>query len=127
MLRSDSVPRRALLVAVRTATLCASASTLKELQEVLRRPKLNAFLPLSDRDAFFALVSRYTQLWEVPASSEQAAAGVCRDQKDAKFLALALTCRADVLISSDADLLVLHSWQGIPILTPAAFLEQAST
>ena len=32
----------------------------------------------------------------------------------------------DALISSDADLLVLHPWQGVPVLTPAAFMEQVS-
>ncbi|MBK9345836.1 MAG: hypothetical protein IPN06_05050 [Burkholderiales bacterium] len=43
-------------------------------------------------------------------------------KKDAKFLALARACSAAALISSDADLLVLSPWNGIPITTPAAFL-----
>jgi predicted nucleic acid-binding protein len=50
----------------------------------------------------------------------------CRDPKDNQFLALVLACDADVLVSSDADLLVLHPWQGVPILTPGAFLEIVS-
>ncbi|MDP1656717.1 MAG: putative toxin-antitoxin system toxin component, PIN family [Hylemonella sp.] len=50
----------------------------------------------------------------------------CRDPKDNMFLALVQACDADALISSDADLLVLHPWQGVPILTPAAFLETAN-
>ena len=45
----------------------------------------------------------------------------CRDPLDNKFLALALASEADTLISSDEDLLVLHPWRGIPILTPAQF------
>ena len=52
--------------------------------------------------------------------------GACRDAKDAKFLALALDCQAVTLVSSDADLLVLHPWHEIPILTPAAFLTTLS-
>lgn len=72
------------------------------------------------------MVSRYSRLWDIPASHEETVAGVCRDDENAKFLSLALTCQADVLISSDADLLGLHPWRGLPILTPAAFLEQAN-
>jgi predicted nucleic acid-binding protein len=58
----------------------------------------------------------------IDLSSEVATNNACRDAKDAKFLALALNCGAAALVSSDADLLVLHPWHGIPILTPAAFL-----
>ena len=46
----------------------------------------------------------------------------CRDPKDDKFLALALDGSADVIIAGDEDLLVLHPWRGIPILSPREFL-----
>ncbi|MGE4529852.1 MAG: putative toxin-antitoxin system toxin component, PIN family [Acidithiobacillus sp.] len=121
MLHPDSVPRRAFLAAVRIGELCVTEATL---QEVLQRPKFDRFIPLQDRLAFLTLVSGHVSMWEIHVSSDQAATGVCRDDKDTKFLSLALSCRADVLISSDGDLLVLHPWQGIPILTPAAFLEK---
>jgi predicted nucleic acid-binding protein len=52
--------------------------------------------------------------------------GICRDVKDDKFLARCLAARADLLVSSDHDLLVLHPWQGIAILTPAQYLEQSA-
>ena len=45
----------------------------------------------------------------------------CRDTKDNKFLALALICEADAIISSDNDLLALNPWRSIPVLTPAAY------
>ncbi len=45
----------------------------------------------------------------------------CRDPKDDKFLELAANGRADVIISGDADLLVLNPFRDIPILAPAAF------
>lgn len=45
-----------------------------------------------------------------------------RDAKDNKFLALVQVCRADILVSSDDDLLVLSPWCGVPILRPMAFL-----
>ena len=37
------------------------------------------------------------------------------------FLELAVHGRADLIISGDADLLVLDTFRGIPIITPAAF------
>jgi len=46
---------------------------------------------------------------------------VCRDPEDDKFLELAVNGHADVIISGDADLLVLDTFRGIPIITPAAF------
>ncbi|MHB1670164.1 putative toxin-antitoxin system toxin component, PIN family [Thiomonas sp.] len=125
ILRPGSVPRQAFLAALRTCELCVSTATLHELREVLQRPKFDGYVPLQARLDFVVLVSRHSQLWEPDAQSEQKAAGACRDAKDAKFLALALSCRSVALITSDADLLVLHPWQGVPILTPAAFLQKA--
>jgi len=46
----------------------------------------------------------------------------CSDPKENKFLALALVAEADVLVSSDRDLLVLHPWRGIGIVTSAEFV-----
>jgi len=43
------------------------------------------------------------------------------DTKDNKFLSLAVRGKADVIISGDNDLLVLDTFPGIPIITPAAF------
>jgi putative PIN family toxin of toxin-antitoxin system len=122
VLRPDSVPRRALLAAVRLYEICMSQLTLDELQEVMRRPKFDRYLPLQERLNFCALVTEQARLWDVDSKGEQLAAGACRDAKDAKFLALALDCQAVALVSSDADLLVLHPWHSVSIMTPATFL-----
>jgi uncharacterized protein len=45
----------------------------------------------------------------------------CRDAKDDKFLELAVNGHADVIVSGEADLLVLNPFRAIPILTPASF------
>jgi predicted nucleic acid-binding protein len=45
-----------------------------------------------------------------------------RDPRDDKFLELALDGEADWIVSGDQDLLVLHPFRGIPVLTPQAFL-----
>lgn len=43
------------------------------------------------------------------------------------YLALAAASGATLLVSSDADLLVLDPWRSIRILTPAAFLVHVGT
>ncbi len=46
----------------------------------------------------------------------------CRDPKDDKFLDLALAASAQYIITGDTDLLVLHPYHDIEIITPADFL-----
>jgi predicted nucleic acid-binding protein len=46
----------------------------------------------------------------------------CRDPKDDKFLELALSGKADVIVTGDQDPLSMHPWRGIAILSPADFL-----
>lgn len=49
-------------------------------------------------------------------------APVCRDLDDDAILATALASQADLLVTGDKDLLVLGSYKGIPIVTPAECL-----
>ena len=49
----------------------------------------------------------------------------CRDPKDNLYLELALAAKAKRIVSSDADLLVLHPWRGVRILRPADYLARA--
>jgi len=48
-------------------------------------------------------------------------ADICRDPDDTKILALALASNADYIVTGDKDLLILKSFQGIPILNPRSF------
>jgi putative PIN family toxin of toxin-antitoxin system len=112
--------------AVGNFELCVSLATLDELRKVLHRRKFDRYTPLPERLDFLDLMAQQSLLWQVDLPSEVAVNNACRDAKDAKFLELALSCQATALVSSDADLLVLHPWHGIPILTPSAFL-QANT
>ena len=45
----------------------------------------------------------------------------CRDPKDNRILELAVDGNADFIVTGDADLLVLNSFRGVRILTPATF------
>lgn len=47
---------------------------------------------------------------------------VCRHPKDNKFLELAIAGNADCIVTGDKDLLVLHPFRGIKIISPSDFL-----
>jgi uncharacterized protein len=121
-LRVGSVPHQALLKALGSCDVCASPETIAELEEVLARGKFDRYLDRESRLRYFALMRLHLHLYLVQDAELEAAVPPCRDPKDTKFLALALAAEADALISSDDDLLVLGPWQGIPIITPQAFL-----
>jgi len=122
-LRIGSVPHQALSLALSSGALCASEATLDELQQVLRREKFDRYQPLGIRREFFDIVAQAARIFDVPAGEEDRITPTCRDRADNKFLALAFVSQADVLVASDADLLVLHPCNGLPILRPAAYLE----
>ncbi len=47
----------------------------------------------------------------------------CRDPKDDVVLEVAVAGEADYIVTGDNDLLVLHPFEGIPIVGPAEFLK----
>lgn len=53
----------------------------------------------------------------------RATARISRDLLDDMFLSAAAEAHADAIITGDKDLLSLHSYRGIPIVTPRQFLE----
>jgi uncharacterized protein len=121
-LRVGSTPHRALTYAVQFGEVCVCAATLTELAEVLMRTKFDRYQPAQTRQEFADYVREHSTWFEVCEAQISVVNPPCRDPKDNQFLALSQICTATVLVSSDADLLVLHPWQGIPVLTPAAFL-----
>jgi putative PIN family toxin of toxin-antitoxin system len=126
-LRIGSVPHQSLLKALGSCDVCASAETLSELEHVLARKKFDRYLDAESRLSFVALMRRHVNLFAVQDSDTEAVHPPCRDPKDTKFLALALAAEADALVSSDDDLLVLHPWRGISIITPGQFLAAGSS
>ena len=48
----------------------------------------------------------------------------CRDPKDDMYLELALSGKADCIVTGDPDLLVLNPFENIPIISPKEFLER---
>jgi putative PIN family toxin of toxin-antitoxin system len=52
---------------------------------------------------------------------------VCRDPKDDMVLECAVTAQAQVIVSGDKDLLTLGEYEGIRILSPRGYLEDAGS
>ncbi len=118
--RRTGVPHRAFLHSLRSDRVAVSDAMLSELREVLARPRLARFLDPELRDEVLALLDVSGVLF---APSERVTD--CRDAKDNKVLELALAAGAAVIVSGDADLLVLHPWRGVRILRPAKYLAAA--
>ncbi|QQC64336.1 putative toxin-antitoxin system toxin component, PIN family [Paraburkholderia ginsengisoli] len=94
-----------------------SEETLAELSGVLARPKFDRYVSIQDRQHFLRLLGGVVRI--VPVTHRIAA---CRDPKDDKFLHVALNGEAEVIVTGDADLLVLHPFHGVDIVNPATFL-----
>jgi uncharacterized protein len=96
-----------------------SEATFGELASRLDRPKFEKY---REPEAWNLFLSELVELalWQEDAGT---AAGISRDVDDDKFLALAVTGQADAIISGDGDLLELVTHEGIPIITPAKFLQ----
>jgi putative PIN family toxin of toxin-antitoxin system len=117
LLFSGSKPRAALLKAQK-ATILASDETLAELIEVMGRPRFQRYVELGIRQRLLAEYIKTIEKVEIYHSIR-----ACRDPKDDKFLELAVDGRADAIVTGDSDLLALHPFRGIAILTPADYLK----
>jgi len=120
LLVPGSVPARAVQKGLESGYLLVSDQTLDELAEVLERPKFDKYVDVAERRKFFELLGRVAIRVEILRVIK-----VCRDSRDDKFLSVAVAGSADAIISGDGDLIDLHPFMGIPILTPAAFLAES--
>jgi uncharacterized protein len=94
--------------------LVTSAPLLAELRRVLEYPRLAK------------VIQGGAQLADLVAASGVVVApsrvlAVVRDDDDNRVLEAAIEGAADYIVSGDADLLDLGSFQGIPIITPGEF------
>ena len=119
-IKRGSIPDQAMCRAFEADDVAISEATFAELTDVLARPRLARFIDPELRDEVLSLLDAYGVFF---APTERVTD--CRDPGDDKYLKLALASAADVIVSSDADLLVLHPWRGVRILRPAAYLAEA--
>jgi uncharacterized protein len=79
--------------------------------------KFDRYLSEEQREAFLIALVQSSTLVEVTKTIT-----ACRDPKDNMLLELAVSGKADVIVTGDTDLLVLHPFKKIAILQPEAFL-----
>jgi uncharacterized protein len=116
-LKQNSIPGTVVLLVEQRGALLKSLATERQLFGVIARPY------------FASLIDPETEAWlrglmaaaELVTITERIAA--CRDPTDDKFLELAVSGRADLIVTGDGDLLALNPFRDIPIVTPAAFLQ----
>jgi putative PIN family toxin of toxin-antitoxin system len=115
-----SVPFRAFAKAKNTEEIkiLRSEQGLIELLKTLYKPKFARYFENSDKREEL-IVSFVNSSLDIEIKHKITA---CRDPKDNKFLELAISGQADFIISGDQDLLVLHPFENIPVISPADFL-----
>lgn len=119
VLLPGSKPESALRKAQDLGELLVSESIWLELEQVLARPKFNRYITLEERNDFLVDLSETVQFIKVTEQINE-----CRDPKDNKYLELAVSGKAECIVTGDDDLLVLNPWRGIEILTVQEFLEK---
>ena len=117
LLLKRSIVRQACDKAFEQGKMLVSQAIVEELNEVLRRKGIDKYVTEDERTEFITALVREATLAEITDTVTE-----CRDPKDDKFLELAVSGTATCIVSGDDDLLVLHPFRGIPVLTPRQFL-----
>jgi putative PIN family toxin of toxin-antitoxin system len=118
MLFPGATPGRALMKA-QTRNVLAPEATLLELVEVMSRARFDRYVEAEVRRQLVAAYMNACETVEITSSIR-----ACHDARDDKFLEVAVDGRAEMIVTGDQDLLALHPFQGIAILTPSDYLEQ---
>jgi len=116
-LLKNSTSRLAYDHALKMGLIVQCTETITEFAQVFARQKFDKYLSLEARLTFIWELEYRFLLFELTSMVKQ-----CRDPKDDIFLSLALTSKADCIVTGDEGLLVLHPFEDIPILSPADFL-----
>jgi len=118
LLIKKSVARRSFDKAREAGDILLSFEAIEELYDVLGRPAFDCYIDEEDRIRFLNLLVKESTLVEIAEKIQE-----CRDPKDDKFLELAVSGKADFIISGDGDLQVLNPFRKIAILSPREFLD----
>jgi putative PIN family toxin of toxin-antitoxin system len=118
LLTKKSVARDSLDKARGLGEILLSLEVVEELYDVLGRPAFDRYIDEEDRIRFLNLLVKESTLVDVTARIRE-----CRDPKDDKFLELAVSGKADFIISGDGDLQVLNPFRKIKIVSPREFLD----
>jgi putative PIN family toxin of toxin-antitoxin system len=118
LLDPTSIAAKAYYKAIAEGKIVLSKNTFNEFSDVFIRSKFDRYLPLSKRLIIIEDLKTLIKFITVTTVIQ-----ACRDPKDDKYLELAISSGAVCIVTGDKDLLVLHPFKGIPILTAAEFLD----
>jgi putative PIN family toxin of toxin-antitoxin system len=118
LLFENSKPAQALGYVLANGEILLSLELLEELNEVLGRKKLNRYVTPEEREEFLEALIERAILVEIIENVQE-----CRDPKDNKILELALNGEAQYIISGDRDLLVLHPFRDVMVMSADEFLK----
>ncbi|WP_269086269.1 putative toxin-antitoxin system toxin component, PIN family [Trichormus sp. NMC-1] len=88
---------------------------------MLNRSKFDKYISVSIRTQFLAKLKLEAEQIKMEQIIKE-----CRDPKDDKFLEVAINGNATYIITGDKDLLELHPFRGVDIITATQFLEAFS-
>ncbi len=98
-------------------TLLISQELLEEIVEVAERPKFRKYFDLSELTDLLGNLKLKADLIQINSQ-----VNICRDDKDNFLLSLAVDGAATHVLTGDKDLLVLHPFGEVQILTIADYL-----
>ena len=103
-----------------TVVNCISPDILKEVEEVLLRPKFGL-----KETQVYEIIRLFRDTFTL-VSSDRRLSVVTADPDDNRILEAALATKADVIVSGDTHLLDLVNWKGIPVISADTFLKKFS-
>jgi putative PIN family toxin of toxin-antitoxin system len=118
LLSDTSASARAYYKAKAEGEIVISEDTFNEFSDVFIRSKFDKYLPLTKRLIIIEDLKTIVRFKTVTTIIQ-----ACRDPKDDKYLEPGVSSGAACIITGDKDLLVMHPFEHIQILTPADFLK----
>ena len=113
---TKGAPFRVVEQLIKHNALFFSKETISELSSRIMRSKFDRYVSTEDREAYinYAILSADLVIIDNLIQG-------CRDRDDDKFLETALKGEAQFIISGDQDLLTMHPFEGIEIVTVQEF------
>jgi len=118
LLFEHSTPAQALFSAISNGEVLIFIALINEVHRALYRPKFDRYITDAQREDFMLALVEIVMSVDVTETIN-----VCRDPKDNMILELAVSGNADIIVTGDSDLLVLHPFRDIFILNSQTFLE----
>ena len=116
LLFTKGAPFRIVEHLIKNNALIFSKQTISDLSSRITQPKFDKYVSAEDREAYVNNLILSADLVIIDNLIQG-----CRDRDDDKFLETAVKGDAQFIISGDQDLLTMHRFEGIDIVTVQEF------